>query len=115
MVLPIREGEPLHPTEMDLSVREGEILHPVVHALELATGRRPHKSCAYRWMLTGSQHVRLPYVMYGGQRMTSVEAVHRWISAVTAAHRDGVPAPRTGQVRDQEAARAEQNLDESGW
>ena len=99
---------------MYLRVQEGEPLHPVVRAIELATGRRPHKSCAYRWMLTGIRHPPLAYVMLGGQRMTSVECVHRWISFVTAA-RGKAPTYKGSQQRTHDIAHDDQDLANDGW
>lgn len=66
------------------TVREGETLYPVIRAVELATGRRPHKSAVYRWMGSGRHGHRLPWLALGAIRHTSVEAVRRWMAAVTA-------------------------------
>ena len=100
---------------MDLCVLEGEELLPVVKAVEVATKRRPNKGSSYRWMGTGVRHIRLPYLMYGGQRVTSVEAVRRWMDAVTAACRRDIPQSRSIFQREDDIVRAEQKLTDSGW
>jgi hypothetical protein len=93
---------------------DGEKLHPVVRSIELATGRRPHKSTTHRWMDSVSpRRPPLPYVMLGGQRMCSVEAVLRWIAASTTAAKTSGPEPVARSSIKIE--RAEQDLADSGW
>jgi hypothetical protein len=99
---------------MNAPFLEGEKLYPVVRAVELATGRRPHKSNVYRWTDARKQQVPLPYVVLGGQRMCSAESVRRWIAEVTAAK--SIVQPESRPVRDDaKVARAEQNLTDRGW
>jgi len=64
---------------------EGEALFSVPMAVERATGQRPHPSSCHRWRLRGVNHVRLETVRLAGRRLTSIEAVRRFINATTAA------------------------------
>ena len=71
-----------------------EKLMPLVDAVDRATGRRPHLSTVLRWCTKGSGGVRLESRILGGRRLTSVDAVLRYIEASTFA-RDGQTAPVT--------------------
>jgi hypothetical protein len=70
---------------------------PLPEAVELATGRRPHISTAMRWITRGSRGVVLESHLLGGRRLTTVDAVHRFVHAVTAASTTGLvpPPPET--------------------
>jgi hypothetical protein len=46
---------------------------------------RPHPSTWWRWGRRGCRGVKLETVTFGRHRLTSVEAVHRFMAAVTAA------------------------------
>jgi Protein of unknown function (DUF1580) len=48
-------------------------------------GRRPSISCFYRWTTSGCRGVLLEYVQCGGQRMTSREAIGRFLERLTNA------------------------------
>ena len=83
---------------------EGETLYSVPAAFERATGQRIHQSTAHRMRLRGSHGVRLVTVKVSGRRMTSVEAVQRFIEACTRAA-DGEPAaPPISRTNRQAAA-----------
>ena len=69
-----------------------EKLMPLVEAVDRATGRRPHLSTVLRWCTKGN--VRLESRILGGRRLTSVDAVLRYIEASTLA-RDGHSTPVT--------------------
>jgi hypothetical protein len=45
----------------------------------LRGGRKPHYSTIWRWMEHGVRGRRLEYVQFGGQRMTSKEAIGRFL------------------------------------
>ena len=91
-----------------------EKLMPLPAAVEAATGQRPHPSTVYRWRLAGVRGVRLETVRCGGRRLTSIEAVRRFLAGVTAAT-DGVSAPvRTNRQRQAAIDRAERELDAAG-
>ncbi|WP_461506906.1 DUF1580 domain-containing protein [Rhodopirellula baltica] len=72
-------------------------LLPLLVAIERATGHRPHPSTPMRWCLKPNKHGNvLESWMIGGRRMTSVEAVRRYIDANTrqSSHQQSVrPAP----------------------
>ena len=48
-----------------------------------------HVNTFHRWHLKGISGVRLETIKLGGIRMTSREAIRRFIAATTAADRDG--------------------------
>ena len=90
--IPLRELEtkPIHRKGFFMHATK-ERLFPLVVAVERATGHRPHLSTVLRWASRGQNGVRLETKMLGGRRMTSTEAVDRYVAAVTAA-RDARPA-----------------------
>ena len=55
--------------------------------IEKLTGRRPHKSTTFRWMLSGT----LESVKVGGSRVTSEQAVRRFIARCTQRHHNDHP------------------------
>jgi len=95
---------------------QNEKLFSVPKAVELATGRRPHPATCFRWRQRGISGVRLETLKVGGRRETSVEAVHRFVAATTAAADDPQHAPSSRTNRQRQAAidRAEQELDAAG-
>ena len=86
---------------------QGETLYSVATAIEKATGRRPHPSTAHRWRLRREHPLETWKV--GGRRMTSVEAVIRFIEAVTAAA-DSQPPESRIHLRRAAADDAEREL-----
>ena len=86
-------------------------LYPLVEAVERAVGYRPHLSTVLRWAQRRNRYGnRLKTVVVGGRRLCSVEAVHEYNAANTAAA-DGQPKPSTStQIeRAHEAAMKELN------
>ncbi len=84
-------------------VQEG--LRPLVEAVEEATKQRVHLSTAIRWTTRGSHGVKLECRSLGKFRMTSVQAVLRFVDQVSLA-RDGelsqpieTPAARTKRAK----------------
>jgi len=71
-----------------------EKLLPLVEAVDKATGRQPHLSTVIRWCSRGSAGVRLEYKCLGGRKLTSAEAVLRYVEAVTAAQEAKLPPQR---------------------
>ncbi len=69
-------------------------LIPRVEAVQKTTGRRPHLSTDLRWCQRRNRHgLRLESWIVGGRRLTSVEAVERYIDANTkAADRFAIPS-----------------------
>ena len=66
-------------------MQANEPLLPLVQAVENATGRRPHLSTVLRWCTRGVRGIQLESWMVGGRRLTSVQAVRRFVDAQTAA------------------------------
>jgi hypothetical protein len=62
-------------------VLENEKYLGLVRAVEAATGRRVHLSTALRWAMRGSKGIVLESVILGGRRLTSAEAVKRFVAA----------------------------------
>lgn len=60
---------------------DGEKLLPLVEAVESETGRRVHLSTVLRWAMKGAKGLTLESVFLGGRRLTSTEAVRRFIQA----------------------------------
>lgn len=71
-----------------------EKLLPLVEAVEKATGQRPHLSTCIRWCTRGCYGIKLESRVLGGKnRLTSEQAVLRFMDAVTAAKDGIVPTP----------------------
>ena len=75
---------------------------------------RPNLSTLHRWRLPGVRGVRLETLLLGGRRVTSAEALQRFVEATTAAA-DGAPTPtRTSSKQQRDIERAEAELDKEG-
>lgn len=71
---------------------------PLVEAVEAETGRRPHWSTVMRWCQSPNKHGhRLQSWFIGGRRVTSREAVRRYMEANTAAANNVLPPSTTAQ------------------
>jgi hypothetical protein len=68
-------------------------------------GRRPDIASLYRWTGKGLRGIRLESVQIGGSRCTSVEAVRRFINALTL--REVGPAAVSENTYDAEQAEKE--------
>ena len=88
-----------------------ETLIPIVDAVERSTGRRPHLCTVLRWCTKGAKGIRLESRVLGGRRLTSVEAVARYVDACTIASTGGKfdPAP-TPKERDARAEKVAKKL-----
>lgn len=53
--------------------------------IQEATGQRPDKATIHRWILRGTKGVKLEAVKLGNSWITSTQAIHRYITAVTKA------------------------------
>ena len=71
--------------ENDDDLIHQESLFPLPDAVEKATGIRPHLSTCLRWAKTDRFGVRLSSRMLGGRRLTSPEAVLRYMDELTKA------------------------------
>lgn len=86
---------------------ENENLMPLVPAVKTATGRKTHLSTPLRWCQRGICGIRLESRVLGGRRLTSPEAVIRFMNAVTAAKDGGsIPAIETPKQAAKRADRA---------
>ncbi len=72
---------------------------------------RPSISALYRWTSTGFRGIRLEWVQSGNKRVTSREAVARFIAATTLAANGNSPPTLHGDARNLKAERAGQSLD----
>ena len=75
-------------------------------------GKRVHISAVYRWMSRGVRGVRLEFVMVGGRRYTSVEALQRFAERLTGSASAQPVREVTPRRRKREIERAAQRLDE---
>ena len=91
-----------------------ESLFPVPAAFEKVTGQRPHPTTVHRSRLRGVGGVKLETVRCGGRRLTSLEAVQRFIAGCTAAAAGEPIAPRTNRQREAAIAAAERELSKAG-
>ncbi len=92
-----------------LHVVPGERLYPLAVAVSKATGHRPNPATCYRWL---DRPVPLPSVKLGGKRLTSVEAVARWVEVCSRA--DSCVTSRTGRRRAADLEQAQQELRDAG-
>jgi len=76
-------------------------LIPLVEAVQEATGRRLHLSTVLRWCQRPNRHgIRLESWIVGGRRLTSIEAVQRYIDANTrAADPCAIPSQTNRQAK----------------
>jgi hypothetical protein len=79
---------------------ENEKLMPLVPAVEAVTGRRLHLSTPLRWAMRGAKGIILESVFLGGRRLTSTEAVRRFIQAGS----ERAKATTTPQITPRQAA-----------
>lgn len=94
-----------------ITVDPGEQLFPLPNAIEKATGIRPSISTAHRWRLCTRNP--LPTVKLGGRRLTSVEAVKRWVAVANKANQQEVRSPNS--IANQKSSKdIERGLKEEG-
>jgi hypothetical protein len=97
-----------------------EHLLPLVDAIEAATGQRPSYNVAWRWSSRGVEapdgsRVRLEFAKLGKSRLTSVEAVRRFVERQTAAAMGEAPtSSQTPRARAAAIESAERQLEELG-
>lgn len=92
-----------------------EKLFPIATAVEKVTGQRHHPSTYHRWRLRGIAGVRLETKKCGGRRMCSLEAVERFLDAVTtASDHDDLPQPRTVKQEEREIEKVLAELEAEG-
>jgi hypothetical protein len=74
-----------------INMENNNMLMPLVNAVEAATGIRPHKSTAIRWVVRGVSGVRLEAKRLGSRYMTTVEDVKAFIERATASSKPEIP------------------------
>jgi hypothetical protein len=83
-----------------------------------ATGKPVHLSVVYRWVQRGIRGTKLEAIQFGGRRMTSTEAIERFVRALSKkaglAGGDEPPA-RTPAARKRSHEKADKNLEAAGW
>jgi hypothetical protein len=94
---------------------EHEKLFPLAKAGQHVPGGPVHVSTLHRWRLRGCRGVRLETVTVGGRRLTSREAILRFIQATTqAADGSGCPLPSESKARQKAIVAAEKRCREFG-
>lgn len=81
-----------------------EKLHSLVDATENVTGRRPHLSTVIRWAIKPKYGIRLETIILGGRRLTSEQAIVRYMEAITAAKDGSVSVPPRSPAAEIKAA-----------
>jgi hypothetical protein len=82
----------------------------VIGLTELARLKKVHTSTSWRWALTGVDGQILPTAKFGGRRVTTLTAYHKWLVAI-----NGEPVRSvTPRQRQREIERAEQKAEEMG-
>lgn len=64
-----------------------ETIFPISEAPKHYPGTRPHQATAIRHALRGVNGTLLESLMVGGRRVTSVEAIHRFVIALNSPER----------------------------
>ena len=70
---------------LDLPCEDPLPIRDVPAEVQEATGHRPHIATVWRWVQRGCRGVKLETALVGGRRITSREAIHRFVEATTAA------------------------------
>jgi hypothetical protein len=92
---------------------EREQVIPISDVPKITPGR-PNLSTIWRWRLKGVRGITLETFLSGGKRYTSVEAIRRFQSRVTAAA-DGEPVrSETPRQRERAIERAEREAERLG-
>jgi hypothetical protein len=74
----------------------------------------PHKSTLHRWSLRGINRIRLETCKVGGRRLTSLEAISRFVAATTAAADGNPPVTCTPSQRQRAIDQAARELRDAG-
>ncbi len=92
---------------------QSERLLTLIEAAKLLP-RRPHVATLWRWRTSGIRDIKLETMMYGGRRVTSLEALDRFFERVTAAA-DGKPSlAETPRQRERRIKQTERRAEELG-
>ncbi|MCA9070741.1 MAG: DUF1580 domain-containing protein [Planctomycetaceae bacterium] len=75
---------------------------------------RPHISSVWRWILNGSNGIKLETVKVNGRRFKTMERIEKFIEQTTA-KADGKPIPKqTKKQKEREHEKTERELKEFG-
>jgi hypothetical protein len=81
-------------------------------------GKKPNIATFYRWISQGVKGIRLEYIVIGGTRCTSREALQRFFDRLTELAESGrAPIPQPAKLsaqRQREIAAAEKRLQAAG-
>jgi len=78
-------------------------------------GKRCHESTILRWILKGTDGVKLEGIRLGGRWLTSVEALQRFAERLTPSQEQPpATSPRSPSARERAARRAEKELERLG-
>ena len=101
---------------IDIATEEVETLTELCKSLpKRRGGKRPNLCTAYRWTNEGVRGVRLDFIMVGGTRCSSRQALQRFFDALTALEQ-GRPAVHTfgRPSREKAIQAAEKRLEAAG-
>jgi hypothetical protein len=76
-------------------------------------GKKTHVSTVYRWTTVGCRGIVLEWLMVGGTRCTSIEALQRFFDRLTAGV-SGSERPERGASSEKQMDRVERELDRIG-
>lgn len=85
------------------------------HRLLERAGKGVHVSTLHRWHSVGVHGVKLETLMLGGIRVTSPEALLRFIAGVTAAKESASKGNRAPDVSSRDADAADRQLEAEGF
>lgn len=92
---------------------ESERLISFTDAAKLIPGR-PNVATLWRWRTAGIRGVILESVLFGGRRMTSREAITRFVAATTAAADGEQSKSQTNRQRAASVRAAQSELEAAG-
>jgi len=78
-------------------------------------GRKPHKASMYRWVTSGCRGITLESAIVAGSRVTTSEAVDRWIVRLSEPRDSQTTMIQTPAGRDRKIQRASSDLEQEGW
>ena len=76
-------------------------------------GRRLHKATVFRWVTRGRLGVKLEYILIGGIKHTSLQALQRFCDEVTAA--SALPSSARASGKGLSAKQVAAQLDRAGF
>ncbi|WP_182870877.1 DUF1580 domain-containing protein [Rhodopirellula sp. JC639] len=77
-------------------------------------GRKRHRSTLYRWMTRGVRGIRLESALFGGERVTSIEALSRFFERLNGSDESNVNLPKRISQNGLDSSRADAELAAEG-